>query len=266
MSKKPLVIFMVTNNYTPYSGGVVNALRSYTQELRALGHKVFIITLDFLESPVQSTTEHDVIRVTCPVRFTYYKNPMAIPWRPTIAIARLVEQYKPDIIHAHHPFLLGSSALTVAQHYNLPVVFTYHTIYEKYLHYVPLPQFLTRPVTQQWVKQFCKQPQTVVAPTPSLNYLIKHKITDNIAVIPSGILPHFLKPTFTHKPDHHRFTLLSVSRFMPEKNIHFLLDTYAQLDKNRFELILVGYGAYLEELKTYAYILYSSAQMTFALL
>lgn len=254
MDKKPLVIFMVTNNYTPYSGGVVSALHSYTQELRALGHRVFIITLDFLGTSEQGNKECDVIRISCPLRFTYYKNPMAIPWRPTTLISRLVELHKPDIIHTHHPFLLGSSALKVAQRYRLPLVFTYHTMYEKYLHYIPLPQLLTKPVTQQWVKQFCNKVQAVVAPTPSLrDYLVTQDITYNISVIPSGILPHFIKPIFAYKLPSQRFTLLSVGRFMPEKNVRFLLNTYAHLDKTCFELVLVGYGAHLEELKTYAY-------------
>src|SRR6266404_2396469 len=126
-------IFFVTNNYTPYSGGVIHAITATTDALRAQGHEVFIITLDFLGKPDKPQADPDyVIRIACPIKFMYKTNYMAIPWRPTHAIKQLIQQYKPDIIHVHHPFLLGVSALHAAQTYNIPCIFTYHTMYEDY--------------------------------------------------------------------------------------------------------------------------------------
>ena len=102
-------IFFVTNTYTPYSGGVVQSITALVDELRKQGHEVFIITLTFLDK--HNDPEY-VIRIPCPIRFMYKKNHMAIAWRPTYNIQSLIERYKPDIIHIHHPFLLG------AQHAN----------------------------------------------------------------------------------------------------------------------------------------------------
>src|SRR5436189_6357245 len=98
-------IIFVTNNYTPYSGGLVSSIDATVQELRAQGHNVLIITLNFLGDLHKA--ENDLIRITCPIRFMYKKNHMAIPWRPTHELLSIAKQFSPDIIHVHHPFLLG---------------------------------------------------------------------------------------------------------------------------------------------------------------
>ena len=52
-------------------------------------------------------------------------------------IEEKISDFHPDIIHSHHPFLLGDAALRTARRHDLPIVFTHHTLYEKYTHYVP---------------------------------------------------------------------------------------------------------------------------------
>lgn len=47
--------------------------------------------------------------------------------------------------------------------------------------------------------------------------------------------------------------MLTVSRFVTEKNLFFLLDTMRLLDINKFELTLIGYGSLYNELQKYAY-------------
>jgi len=76
MGKKLRIVF-VTNNYTPYSGGVVSSINATTNALRALGHAVFIIAPDFLGK------DHDdpeyVMRVPCTIKFVYKKNHVSAP-------------------------------------------------------------------------------------------------------------------------------------------------------------------------------------------
>lgn len=248
---KSLLIFMITNNYTPYSGGVVSALDTYKTELIKLGHKVIIVTLDFLG---QNTKEDDIIRLSCPIRFTYNKNHMAIPIRPKAELYKLIETHRPDIIHTHHPFLLGYYALKASKKYNIPIVFTYHTLYENYLHYLKLPEFITKPITNILVKQFCSKIDKLIVPSESVNHYVNQKnIAKNALVVPTGILPIFIKPEFNYKLNNNRFKLLTVSRFTKEKNIKFLLDAYKQLDSTKFSFTLVGFGAQQQELEEYAY-------------
>src|SRR5579863_5217442 len=152
-------IFFVTNYYTPYSGGVTQSIIAITDALRTQGHEVFIITLDF-EPKTKSAP--NVIRVPCPIRFMYKKNYMAIPWRPTYFITQLLRQYKPDIVHVQHPFLLGTSGLRAARACNIPCVFTYHTMYEDYAHYVPLPHRFTKKLISSAVRRFCNNVDGII--------------------------------------------------------------------------------------------------------
>lgn len=252
-SQKKLTVFLVTNNYTPFSGGVVSAIDSYAQELRALGHRAIIITLNFTGS---QPPEEDVIRLWCPIRFGYRNNYMAIPWRATRQLYELAQRYKPDIIHTYHPFLLGASALKVGRKLKIPVIFSYLTLYDQYCHYVPLPACITQPVTRCIVNNFCKKVDALIVPGQSIKkYIQAQGVTRNIEVIPLSILPIFLHNTYTAKKrsSQSRHILICVSRFAPEKNLYFLLDMFKHLAPNRYTLVLVGFGILEDELKKYAY-------------
>ncbi|MDR3646379.1 MAG: glycosyltransferase [Candidatus Babeliales bacterium] len=247
---KKLKIAIVTNNYKPYSGGIVNSIDVFACELKKQGHEVFIITLDFLGEDQKN--EPDIYRIDCPIKFIYKKNHMAVPWRAEEAIFTALKNFGPDIIHSQHPFLLGFYALNVSKKLKIPIVFTYHTMYEDYAHYVPLPLAITKPVIKNLAISYCQSVDGIIAPSNStLAYLQCNKITKPITVIPSGILPIYLsdfKP-----PDNKIFKLITVSRFVPEKNIEFLLDVYSQLDQDACKFNLIGYGSHLKYLQNYAY-------------
>lgn len=242
-------VLMVTNNYTPYSGGVVSSVQVTADALRKKGNRVIVVTLDFLGTGSQ---EQDVIRLACPIRFKYCNNHMAIPFMPRSALQDLIEEYQPAIVHVHHPFLLGPIAQRIAQQKNIPVVFTYHTLYEQYLHYVPLPRCITKPILSYLVRRFCKQVDAIIAPSVSVKQRIHQQDIHAAHVIPSAIAPEFVAQTYAPKKTEDRIELVSVSRFMPEKNIKFLLQLMKHLSSG-YRLTLIGYGAQQPELERYAY-------------
>src|SRR5579872_5996916 len=166
-----LRIAMVTNNYTPYSGGVVNSINSHVQALQDLGHEILIITLDFLGS--QHRDPPYVKRVPCPIKFIYKNNHMAVPWRADHHVLELLQEFKPSIIHSHHPALLGMSACHVARLLSIPVVFTYHTLYEDYAHYAPLPERMTRPVIKKVVHDYCCSVDGIIAPSEPIRQMLE---------------------------------------------------------------------------------------------
>ncbi|MGC2310034.1 MAG: glycosyltransferase, partial [Candidatus Babeliaceae bacterium] len=230
-------ILMVTNNYTPYSGGVVSSICATTQALQEQGHTVHIATLDF---GTQENDAYFVHRLYCPLKFWYYKNPVAVPWRAQAQLEVLVRTLKPALIHSHHPFLLGIAAVHVAKKYAIPIIFTHHTLYDEYSHYLPLPTFLLKPFINYVVTKYCQNVDGIIAPSSFVkNRLVHHQIQKSIAVIPSGILPLFYPGIFAPKNSikNRKITLLTISRFMPAKNITFLLDMFAYLDHSRFQLI-----------------------------
>lgn len=257
-------IFFITNNYVPYSGGVVQSINAIVDELHSQGHEVFIITLDF--SGKKSHDPAHVIRISSLITFIYKKNYMAIPWRPTHAIELLVQKYKPDIIHIHHPFLLGSSALDVARRYRIPCVFTYHTMYEKYIHYIPLVGHYARPFVQKTVITFCKNVAAIIAPSTSIKqHLISQGIQTFITIIPSPLRKIFCNTMPVLQKKHSPiFKLLLVTRFVPEKNIPFVFEVMNLLPE-MFHLTLVGYGIDYEHLQMLAFekFNFSSERITF---
>jgi len=95
--KNKLSIAIVTNNYTPYSGGVVNSINSFVEELHKQGHKAFIITLDFLGN--EHNDPYYVIRIPSIFTFMYKKNHMAIPKNITKNLENIIKLIKPDIFH-----------------------------------------------------------------------------------------------------------------------------------------------------------------------
>lgn len=243
-------IFFVTNNYTPYSGGVTQSITATTNALHKQGHEVFIITLDFLGK--KHNDDDCVIRIPCPVKFRYKKNYMAIPWLPTRAIDKLIAQHKPDIIHVHHPFLLGASALRAARTHNIPCIFTYHTLYEEYAHYIPMPRMWMQPIIRSLVQTFCNQVDAIIAPSTHVKkYLQSQGIKTPITVIASPLREVFTQanPVFSRT---HPFNLLLVTRFVPEKNIPFVFEVMKLLPDS-FHLTIAGYGSDYEKIQQLAY-------------
>lgn len=248
---KSLSIVLVTNNYTPYQGGVVSSIIATRQALEEQGHQVTIITLDFTG---KEHNESGVIRVSSPLRFMYKKNHMAVPFHPMATLSTILDAIKPDLVHVHHPFLLGPAAVQTAQQRNIPTLFTYHTLYEHYLHYIPLPKFLTQPALEARLQSFCKSVDGIIAPGSFVEKQIRaYAPEQKIQIITSCAAPLFFNQKPTVKSLQEPYTLLTVSRFSAEKNIPFLLEVMNSLKKMPIRLILAGYGSEYEPLKTYAY-------------
>jgi len=251
---------LVTNNYKPYSGGVVSAIDTLCQSLVQLGHQIYIVTLDFEGKGSSDISPVPVIRLVCPVRFRYKDSYIAIPWQPDQAIFDLVRTIKPDIIHASHPFLLGVSALKAGQKLQIPLVFTYHSQYEKFAHWLPIPEVISICLIRQKILTYCTQVSGIIAPSysiaSSLNSCLSNMCSTPIRVIPSAISRLYLDTQFSYKlTNSYLFKLLTVSRFAKEKNLGFLLWMFKQLVSisPNFCLTLVGYGPELANLKHEAY-------------
>lgn len=123
-------VLMVTNTYMPHVGGVARSVSDTSSRLREIGHQVLVVCPTFEGS--EST--RNVVRVPAIEHFrnTGYSLPLPIP----SGIHSAIDQFKPDVIHSHHPFLLGDRALRVGAERNIPVVCTHHTQYEKHAHYL----------------------------------------------------------------------------------------------------------------------------------
>ena len=102
-------ILMMTNTYTPIIGGLEKSVQTFTEEFRKRGHRVIVAAPTFEGMP---TGEKDVIRVPAIQHFngTDFSLQLPIPG----FLNEKLNDFRPDIVHAHHPFLMGGTALRVA--------------------------------------------------------------------------------------------------------------------------------------------------------
>jgi 1,2-diacylglycerol 3-alpha-glucosyltransferase len=248
-------IMMVTNNYSPYAGGVVSSINATVQALQELGHHVTLITFDFLGKAHNDPVW--VKRLFCPIKFRYKTNHMAVAWCSRKQLNKLIRSLKPDIVHVHHPFLLGYRAAHIAKAEGIPVVFTYHTLYEAYAHYVCLPRHIATYLIKRRVHSFCQTVNGIIAPGSAIQAMLRAEgVTVPIKTVPSGLQSIFLsEKTGLRSSSVETIRLLTVGRMVKEKNVEALLRVALALQSKEvsFVFTLVGYGAEYNKLKKYAY-------------
>ena len=120
--------------------------------------------------PPPAILERSVVRVPSLRNFNGSDFSVSLPL--AAALSERLDEFKADIMHAHHPFLLGDTALRVAMNKNIPIIFTHHTRYEDYAHYVPFPAAM-REVAIELPTHFANLCDGVIAPSESLARIIR---------------------------------------------------------------------------------------------
>jgi 1,2-diacylglycerol 3-alpha-glucosyltransferase len=176
-------IALFTNNYLPFCGGVTISVETLRRGLESSGHEAWVFgpRLAGAEDVSAKVVRYPSIPVA-----TYPEFALAVPY--SRRIDRLVTALDFDVIHAHHPFLLGPAARRLARRNRRPLVFTYHTRYEKYAHYVPLPLGLVQAAALRISAGFAAQADAVLAPSAVIrDELHARGVRTPIAVVPTGV-------------------------------------------------------------------------------
>lgn len=217
-------ILMVTNTFTPHVGGVARSVEAYADEYRRRGHRVLVVAPDFENQPAHET---DVVRVPAIQHFNGSDFSVALPI-PRFLTSR-IEAFEPDLVHSHHPFLLGATAARIAHFYDRPLVFTHHTLYERYTHYVPGDSPALKRFVIDLATHYANMCDRVVAPSSSVASLLKRRgVHVAISVIPTGVrLDRFATGDgagfrAANGIRHDAFVVGHVGRLAPEKNLSFL--------------------------------------------
>lgn len=238
-------IAMFTNTYLPHVGGVAKSVTTLADECRGLGHEVKVI------APVFDGAEDspDVLRIPAIQKFNGSDFSVRLPV-PNL-VRNFMEEFQPDVIHSHHPFLLGDSALREAWKLAVPMVFTHHTLYEQYTHYVPFDSAALKRAAIQLATEYCNLCTTIIAPSESVaKLLLERGVTQPIESIPTGIDTAWFAdgdgPKFreTGGIPADATVLGHVGRLAREKNIGFLAEAvrlYLQRDPKAV-FLLVGDG------------------------
>ena len=176
-------IAMFTNVYYPVIGGLQRSIATFTEDLRAAGHEVLIVTLAF--SGARKSTE-TIIRLPSikGVAGTAFATKVPLP----AGLSERIDDFSPDIIHSHHPFMLGDTALRVARKRRLPLIFTHHTLYERYAYMFRSNSAWLERFAEEIATEYANLCNLVISPTHSMEQLIRKRgVQTPIQVIPTGI-------------------------------------------------------------------------------
>ncbi|MFW6154238.1 MAG: glycosyltransferase, partial [Planctomycetota bacterium] len=246
-------IAMFTNLYLPKVGGVAISVDRFSRAYRERGHEVLIVAPDF---PGQPAKEDGVIRIHAIQDFNGTGFSLALP--SGLEIARRLDDFEPELIHSHHPFLLGDSAVRAAAHRGLPLVYTHHTMYEYYTHYVPLDSRTMRNYVVQLATRYAELCDLIFAPSESVAALLRRRgVVTAMEVVPTGVMLEEF--TCGDRARGRRLTGLDagdfvighVGRIAAEKNLLFLarsiISALRRIDNSRF--LLVGDGELADDLR-----------------
>ncbi|MFH0886702.1 MAG: glycosyltransferase [bacterium] len=227
-------IAQFADSYKPYISGVTVSIETLVHELEKKGNQVKIFAPSY---PGHHEKGPKIFRLpSLPTRYPNFR--IAIPFYPKI----LKELANVDIIHSHSPYQTGRMGMRLAKYLKIPYVYTFHTLFEEYIHYIPLlPKEFKKPIISAMIRNFCNQCSAIIVPTPKIkDYLLSKKVNKPIEVIPTGIKTDLISCADGalmrkfYEIEKDEVLLVYVGRLTEEKNIPFLLRSVARvLKKNK---------------------------------
>ncbi|MCH4889586.1 glycosyltransferase family 4 protein [Acidaminobacter sp. JC074] len=246
-------ILIATDWYMPVVNGVVTSVRNLKSELKAKGHDVRILTLR------QSSHQE--------IEDTYYIDSVGIgKLYPNARLAKSlgkhvideIIQWGPDIVHTQAEFNTYAFARKIRKKLNIPLVHTYHTVYEDYLHYMLGLKPLNKKFVVKFSRSVLNRTDHIIVPTNKVRRLLEtYQVSKDISVIPSGVVmpsderydPECLRSKYNINPDDK--VLLYLGRLAEEKNVEELIKFFKKCDLDRVKLMIAGDGPYKYKLEEY---------------
>lgn len=219
------------------------------RELRNLGHSVHVYTASHFTYRDPDPNTFRFFAIETPWTKGY---PLAVP--PFYPMLRKFRKHRYDIIHTHTPFTIGFVGLRWARSHEIPIVSTYHTLYDRYAHYIPMPRRYVRFKIAKHTNFYYNHVDSIITPSEAAaKWLRRHDVHTPIDVVPTGAPTRRLldRSEVRHSlgiSPHHRM-LLYVGRLAQEKNLETLFAACARIFRNDPDarLFLVGDGPYREE-------------------
>lgn len=223
-------ILMMTNTYSPHVGGVARSIERFARRYRALGHQVKVVAPEFDGMPELET---DVIRIPAVRHFNNTDFSVALPVPRLLHDA--VDAFEPDIVHSHHPFLIGGTGLRVAHTHHLPLVFTHHTKYEDYTHNVPGDSLVLKRFVKNLATNYANLCDQVFVPSESIMSIVRKRgVLAPVDVVPTGVELDMFSDgdgsAFRRKLGipQNAFVIGHLGRLTAEKNLPFLVNAIVE--------------------------------------
>lgn len=254
-------IGLFSETYYPEINGVANSVYMLKTELEKRGHNVYVFTTT---TPGAPEHEHNVFRVPSIPFIFITERRVGLFYQPKLA--HIIKKLNLDIIHTHTEFSLGIFGRIMAKELKIPIVHTYHTIYEDYTHYLTRFKALDRRAkafARTYTKVCCNTVEQVIVPTEKTRELLTtYSVHKDISVIPTGIdLSKFDRSNFSAdevgalKKKYHispeEKVMIYIGRVSQEKNIEEIIEAMPGYMKSRTSVrfVIVGSGPASEKLE-----------------
>ncbi|MCI7702303.1 MAG: glycosyltransferase [Tenericutes bacterium] len=250
-------IGLFTDSYPPYINGVSTSVAMLKKALEKKGHIVYVVTVSNNALKYEYDVENRIVKVPgIPVGIYDYRLSRIYP----LTMINTMKSWNLDVIHSHTEFGIGILARLLAKQFDIPLVHTYHTLYEDYTHYITHGYFdkSSKKIVEYLTKFYCdKTANELIVPTNKIYKLFKEKyeFKKNIHIVPTGIevdrfytenvdksyVQALRKKLKLQKKD---FVILFVGRLAAEKNVEFLLNAEKKLmaKYKNIKLLIVGDG------------------------
>ena len=257
-------IGIFTDTYLPYVSGLVTSELMLKKALENMGHEVFIVTANLENFKYVNNKKEKLIKIPGVPIGIYDARLTGIY---SINAINQIKKWNLDIIHSQTEFGIGTFARIVAKQLNIPLVHTYHTMYEDYVYYITKGHFkkTSKKIVEYLTRFYCDTTVTeLIVPSRKIyNFFIrKYDVNKKINIIGTGMdLERFSKENFKeeditklrkkYKINENDFIIGSVSRLGKEKSIDRIIKTFKTLNEKipNAKLLLVGDGPDREELE-----------------
>lgn len=243
-------VLFISDVYFPRVNGVSTSIRTFRADLAAAGVDTTLIAPEYPAAGPAGPAEPQLVRVPSS---GVPRDPedRRMRWSALNAALEALGPRSFDLVHIHTPFVAHYAGVRFGRRAGIPVVATYHTFFEEYLHhYVPfLPRALGRSLARRFTLSQCAQLDAIVVPSePMRALLLGYGVTTLTHVIPTGLPADRFAPgdgarfRARFSIDADRPLLLYVGRVAHEKNIEFLLHSFVALRRARPDALLVIAG------------------------
>ena len=256
-------IGIFSDTFFPQLNGVATSIRTLATALEERGHHVYIFT----PSDPRCYEGYDTLNVyrlpSVPVRFVrdYRAGYVFSPF-----LAKKIIDLNLDIIHTQTEFCLGALGRFISTTQGIPLVHTYHTMYEDYVHYIGGGHIISKEMARDFSGIYCNTSTAVIAPTRKTEQLLKsYGVTKPISIIPTGInTSNFRKDKFQPEEILELRTslglqadtpvIVSIGRIAKEKSIDIVIGALPKLIEKLpdLKMVIVGEGNEIENLGKFA--------------
>lgn len=246
-------IAMFTDTYFPQVSGVASSIKVLRDELVANGHEVVIFTTTDPDAP---EVEEGIVRMAS-IPFVFFTDRRMVIGGMYKAY-KIAKEENFDLIHTHTEFGMGLIGKYVAYRLKIPTIHTYHTMYEKYLHYIANGHLVRPQHVKALSKYFCNQSNGIIAPGQTMRDILEgYTIKTPIRVIPTGVhIPPRnadLRQSMREQLglQNSELVLLSLSRLAHEKSLDKLIAAMPEILETfpTTQLVFVGDGPARESLE-----------------